>query len=118
MGLRQRIYNIKTSDKASIGVQEVRIGKLVVPTTNEVNVGALHGTGAGTHHPAWQFRGQIPQGSLNGYFVLIGTSAQGLMDLRHSPMGTIMPGIEAHAQAVSRYSRAVSQSSRLAAGLK
>jgi adenylate cyclase len=39
---------------------------------------------------------------LEGHIVLIGSSAQGLMDLRFSPFGRLMPGVEAHAQAIEQ----------------
>lgn len=39
--------------------------------------------------------------SLRGAIVLVGSSAQGLMDLRSSPLG-LMPGMEAHAQALEQ----------------
>ena len=104
VGLGQRNYNVKTSVKKEVGVQEIRIGQLVIPTTREGELW-VHYTRPAPQRtiPAWQiFEGKYPQGSLDGYVVLVGTSAQGLMDLRSSPMGTIMPGIEAHAQALEQ----------------
>jgi adenylate cyclase len=49
--------------------------------------------------PAWKIlAGEIPDAELRGKLLLVGTSAQGLMDLRFSPLGGVMPGVEAHAQ--------------------
>ena len=42
--------------------------------------------------------GKVPVNRLRGHLVLIGTSAVGLEDYRPTPMGTLMPGVEIHAQ--------------------
>ena len=39
---------------------------------------------------------------IKDHIVLVGTSAPGLMDLRMSPQGRIMSGVEAHAQALEQ----------------
>lgn len=39
----------------------------------------------------------VPEGSLAGMIVFIGTTAQGLGDLRATPVGSIFPGVEIHA---------------------
>ncbi|MEQ9326286.1 MAG: adenylate/guanylate cyclase domain-containing protein [Rhodospirillales bacterium] len=39
---------------------------------------------------------------LAGHIVLIGTSAAGLFDLRYSPLGQPLPGVELHAQALEQ----------------
>jgi len=52
---------------------------------------------------AWSIlAGVVPEALLAGNIVFIGSSAQGLMDLRFSPLGGAMPGVEAHAQAVEQ----------------
>ena len=40
-------------------------------------------------------------GRLGGTIVLVGTSAPGLFDLRASPLGTLVPGVTMHAQAIA-----------------
>lgn len=53
--------------------------------------------------PAWRvLAGDFPRGALAGHLVLVGTSAEGLLDLRFSPLGEIVPGIEIHAQALEQ----------------
>ncbi len=104
VGMNQRVINVKADASNSVGVQEIRIANIVVPTTREGEMW-VHYTRPVPERtiPAWQiFEGRYPRGSLEGYVALVGTSAQGLMDLRSSPMGTIMPGIEAHAQALEQ----------------
>lgn len=53
--------------------------------------------------PAWKLLDRsLPTAELKGKIVLVGTSAQGLMDLRFSPLGGIIPGVEVHAQALEQ----------------
>lgn len=44
---------------------------------------------------------RIPEGSLKGKIVLVGTTAPGLVDLRVTPVGETYPGVEAHANVIS-----------------
>lgn len=44
---------------------------------------------------------RIPEGSLNGRAVLLGTTAPGLLDLRTTPVGQAYPGVEANANVLS-----------------
>ncbi|SDG55073.1 CHASE2 domain-containing protein [Roseospirillum parvum] len=49
--------------------------------------------------PAWTvLDGSAPGEALAGHLVLIGATAQGLKDLRLSPLGDVIPGVEIHAQ--------------------
>lgn len=51
--------------------------------------------------PAWRvLSADAPLASLQGRIVLVGSSAKGLLDLRFSPLGEVVPGIEIHAQAL------------------
>ena len=53
--------------------------------------------------PAWKvLAGQVPDAELSGKMVLIGASAQGLMDLRFSALGEVIPGVEIHAQVLEQ----------------
>ncbi len=53
--------------------------------------------------PAWKVLAQqVPADALQRKIVLVGTSAQGLLDLRFSPLGGIVPGVEVHAQAIEQ----------------
>lgn len=44
--------------------------------------------------------GQVEDGVLEGALVLVGTSAQGLSDLRSTPVGARYPGVEVHANII------------------
>lgn len=46
------------------------------------------------------YNNTVDKESLAGKFILIGTSAYGLMDLRSTPMDSIIPGVELHANMI------------------
>ena len=48
-------------------------------------------------------RGNLTKGELEGKIALVGTSAQGLFDLRSAPVGEVYPGVETHANMLSGY---------------
>ncbi len=48
-------------------------------------------------------RGKLTKGELDGKIALVGTSAQGLFDLRSAPVGEVYPGVESHANMLSGY---------------
>jgi len=86
------------------GLAEVRIGQIALPTTARGEVW-LHYTRPVPARtiPAWRvFEGQLPADELRGRLLLVGSSAQGLMDLRFSALGTVIPGVEVHAQALEQ----------------
>lgn len=93
-------YMLRTSETPGVGLTEVKIGQFAVPTTS-AGEAWVHFTGPVKERtiPAWKIlAGEIPDTELQGKLLLVGTSAQGLMDLRFSPLGGVMPGVEAHAQ--------------------
>lgn len=100
----QSNYIVKTAAQKGTGVQEIKIGGVVVPTTPRGEIW-VHFTRPvpDRYLPAWKvLAGEISREQVEGHIVLVGTSAQGLMDLRFSPMGTIIPGVEVHAQALEQ----------------
>jgi adenylate cyclase len=48
-------------------------------------------------------RGKLTPDELKGKIALVGTSAQGLFDLRNTPVGEVYPGVETHANMLSAY---------------
>jgi adenylate cyclase len=91
------------AEKDNGGLGEIRIGEITIPTTANGEMWVHY-----TRHrpersmPAWKiFAGEIPPAELEGQIMLVGSSAQGLMDLRFSPFGLIA-GVEAHAQALEQ----------------
>lgn len=104
VGQGERNYFIKTSEVEGQGLEEVRIGAMTIPVTAHGEVW-VHYTEpvASRYIPAWKVvAGQVPEELLSGHILLIGASAQGLMDLRFNPFRRVMPGVEAHAQALEQ----------------
>lgn len=95
-----RNYTTRTVAGKGVGLAEVRIGNLLVPTTPEGEVWIHYSRPVANRYiPAWRvLAGEVSTKELAGHILLIGSSAQGLMDLRFSPMGGVMPGVEMHAQ--------------------
>ena len=86
------------------GMQDVRIGQLTIPTNHRGEMW-LHYTLAEPSRYVSAvdvLQGKVPREQLEGNIVILGTSAAGLMDLRFNPMGRLMPGVEAHAQALEQ----------------
>lgn len=87
--------------------QDLRVGALTVPLTQEGSYRILYGS----LDPALTLSAQEVLANINspqtlaervgGTIVLIGTSAPGLFDLRATPLGTIVPGVSMHAQAIA-----------------
>lgn len=100
----ERNYFIKTGDIEGEGVQEVRIGAFTIPTTSRGEFWVHYTLPVKERYvPAWKvLAGEVPEDRLAGHILLVGTSAQGLMDLRFSPLGRVMPGVEAHAQSLEQ----------------
>ena len=86
------------------GLTAIRIGKYRIPVTQRGEMW-LHFTPRMPERTlsAWKvLAGGFPRNALDGHLVLVGTSAQGLLDLRFSPLGEIVPGIEIHAHALEQ----------------
>lgn len=86
------------------GVVDVRIGPRTIATDASGALSVHYSQPVpGRYVPAWKVLArQVPASRLNGRIVLVGTSAQGLMDLRFSPRGVMIPGVEIHAQALEQ----------------
>lgn len=104
VGQGARNHLLKSTEGAVPAVQEVRIGDVTVPTNGAGEVWVHYTEPVPERYiPAWQvLAGQASTEALAGHLVLVGSSAQGLMDLRFNPLGRIMPGVEAHAQALEQ----------------
>lgn len=86
------------------GIAAFGIGRYTVPVAANGEFW-VHFTRAAPQRtvPAWQaLQGSAPAGAFDKAIVLVGTSAQGLQDLRFSPLGGIIPGVEVHAQALEQ----------------
>ncbi|AZN38011.1 CHASE2 domain-containing protein [Iodobacter ciconiae] len=101
----EKNYILKTRENGQ-GISEIRIGRYRIPTTENGEVWMHYAPHSPERYlPAWKLlAGQIPKEQLQGKMILVGSSAQGLMDLRFSPLGRILPGVEAHAQLLEQIS--------------
>ncbi|MFA6136801.1 MAG: adenylate/guanylate cyclase domain-containing protein [Sulfurimonas sp.] len=86
-----------------IGVQSVRSGSVEIPTDSFgrmlVN---FRGPAFSYHYLSASdiYSKNFKPEDIEGKFVLIGTSAAGLMDLRAIPFDSVYPGVEVHANAI------------------
>ena len=96
-------YTLKSQADGS-GLAEMGIGKLRLSTTPSGEIFIHYSRPDNRRYiSAWRvLAGQINPESLRDKILLIGTSAQGLMDMRFSPLGGVIPGIEVHAQALEQ----------------
>ncbi len=87
-----------------VGLREVRIGAKRIPTNAQGEMWVHYSAPVAQRYvPAWQvLAGVAPREAFEGHLILVGSSAQGLMDLRFNPLGRLMPGVEAHAQALEQ----------------
>ncbi|WP_273230867.1 CHASE2 domain-containing protein [Pseudomonas kuykendallii] len=102
VGQGARSYRLRVDEDS--GIEQVGVGAARIPTTASGEMW-VHFTEHRSSRslPAWQvLAGEAPASALAGAIVLIGTSAQGLQDLRFSPLGGIIPGVEVHAQALEQ----------------
>lgn len=98
----ERNYLLKTSPAA--GLEFVRVGRLHIPTTARGEVWLHYSPRVAERTiPVWKILAdETPAASLRGHILLVGASAPGLMDLRFSPLGGAVPGVEIHAQALEQ----------------
>lgn len=86
------------------GIASIKIGDWQIPTTASGEIW-IHFSPRDQRRylSAWRvLSGDIDPEQLTNKILLIGASAQGLMDLRFSPLGGIIPGIDVHAQALEQ----------------
>ena len=104
-------YQIKTAGAsgevsfgARTGITLVKIGQYIVPTDQHGRMW-LHFTGPVPERfiPIWRvFEPDFPREMVDGFIVLVGTSAAGLKDQRPTPLNPVAAGVEVHAQAIEQ----------------
>lgn len=99
--LGQKRYRVETA--ASGAVEQVGIGRLMLPTNRRGELWLHYRRDLATQSlPAWRVLEEASAEQFEGSIVLIGSSAQGLQDLRFSPLGGMVPGVQVHAQAIEQ----------------
>ena len=92
--------DIRASGEA--GVNALRVRPHVIPTDRFGRFWVYFAPrDIGRYHSiADILSGEVGAGELRGRIVLVGTSATGLFDLRATPLESVAPGVEVHAQAL------------------
>ncbi|QDL56694.1 adenylate/guanylate cyclase domain-containing protein [Rhodoferax aquaticus] len=101
VSMGQRNYLLRSQDAA---LQELRIGEQRIPSSESGEMWLHYAPEVAAHtvSAAQVLQGRLPEGALKGTLVVVGSSAAGLLDLRVNPMGALMPGVQAHAQALDQ----------------
>ncbi|HKQ94361.1 MAG TPA: adenylate/guanylate cyclase domain-containing protein [Aestuariivirgaceae bacterium] len=100
-------YLVANAPEVSASIANIRVGDVVIPTT---------GSGALWLHYAPETRGRYisvrrvleeseapaTRRMIEGSIVLVGTSSQGLLDVRTTALGEHVPGVSIHAQAIDQ----------------
>ena len=104
VGLGEKNIFLEAADGKDAGLSGVRIGASTIPTTAQGEMWVHYSEPVSDRYiPAWKVvDNQVPKALLDGHLVLLGTSAPGLMDMRFSALGRIVPGVEVHAQALEQ----------------
>lgn len=104
VALNEPGYIATVSEERGAGMESIGIGKFTIPTTAEGEIWVRFSKeGHKRYIPAWKvLSGDYPLDSLRDKIVVLGTSAPGLLDLRYSPLGGIIPGVEVHALALEQ----------------
>ncbi|WP_367156002.1 CHASE2 domain-containing protein [Methylomonas sp. HYX-M1] len=97
-------FTLDTRSDNGSGLALLKVGRISVPVNEQGEVWLHFSAHAGAGHiPAWKIlQGQVAADELAGKLILIGTSAQGLMDMRFSPLGKVIAGIDMHAQVLEQ----------------
>lgn len=84
------------------GITQFAIGDLAVPTDGQGRIWlpATSRAAAPRHSADAVLAGRLGPGSLAGRIALVGASAEGLRDLRTTPLADRVPGMEIHADAI------------------
>lgn len=99
--LKQNLYRVDADSRGDVA--QVSIGRTALPTNRRGELWVHYRADMSAQNlPAWQLFEGRPDLRLQGAVVLVGSSAQGLQDLRFSPLGGMIPGVQVHAQAIEQ----------------
>jgi adenylate cyclase len=99
-----RTDHVGTGRDAIAWVSQLRIGDRVIPLDDSMSalVPFRGGRGSFRYVSATDvIRGHLEPGELEDKAVIVGTSAQGLLDIRQTPVSEDFPGVEVHANMLS-----------------
>jgi len=86
------------------GLEWLKVGKVIIPV--DVTASALIPYRGGRHSFPYisladVIKGRVKPEELKGKIALVGTSAPGLLDLRSTPVESVFPGVEIHANLIA-----------------
>lgn len=88
---------------AEFGVEQVRLGKQSIPTSEEGRL-LINYRGPQKTFPHYSatdvIHGRTPENAFRGKIVLVGATAIGIYDMRVTPFEHVFPGLEIHANVV------------------
>jgi adenylate cyclase len=88
---------------AEFGVEQMRLGKLSIPTNEEGRV-LINYRGPQKTFPHYSatdvIHGRVPPKAFQGKIVLVGATAIGIYDMRVTPFEHVFPGLEIHANVI------------------
>ncbi|MCK9490887.1 MAG: adenylate/guanylate cyclase domain-containing protein [Sulfurimonas sp.] len=100
--------NRVTTTYSEVGVESVEVGKTIIPTDRFARM-HLNFRGPARSYRYISavdiFHNSFDPKRVEGKFVLIGTSAYGLMDLRSTPLDSVIAGVEIHANMIDNLLR-------------
>ena len=98
------IHFIVSGDESNPTLEALDVGGFRIPVDNQTGALVPYYGGRGTFEYISVidiFRQTVPKEKLQGAIVLLGASAPGLLDLRTTPVQSIYPGVEVHANLIA-----------------
>ena len=92
------------SSKSYSGLEWLKAGPVTIPVDDTVSAFIPYRGKRGSFKYislADVYFDKVPKDELRGKIALIGTSAPGLLDLRSTPVGSVYPGVEIHANMIA-----------------
>ncbi len=94
----------RSEGKSYSGLEWLKVGPVTIPVDENVSALIPYRGKRGSFKYislADVYFDRVPKQELNGKIALIGTSAPGLLDLRSTPVGSVYPGVEIHANMIA-----------------
>ena len=92
------------SSKSYSGLEWLKVGPINIPVDVDVSAFVPFRGGRGSFKYislADVYFDKVPKDALRGKIALVGASAPGLLDLRSTPVGSVFPGVEIHANMIA-----------------
>jgi len=92
----------QTAFGAATGVNAIKVGDVVLAAGPHAERRIYFSRSQrGRFIPAWKLlSGEIPREDVEGRIILVGSSAAGVLDQRATPLDSVAPGVEIHAQLI------------------